>query len=311
MSRRPTPDPLSPTACSEQLPGWSEGLTRWLIQQAARNAPASLSERLEEEWLADLAERRGTLARMRFGVGCCWATRVIAHEFSASNVLAAASATGNKVMNAYAQHDYSLFSRRTLAFVFIIGLHGMLILALTNGLGHTLIAAIPQNMQMGNIPDVEKLPPQPPPLTPPTFSPPGIIIPRTVVPIDVPTDDEHTIEQVITPPDDYRAPPSTPPHVVNRIAGGPGKGFPNTGDYYPFDAIRSGATGIADVSVCVDEKGRLTAAPAITQTSGSASLDAGALKLAKAGSGHYRATTEDGRPVSSCYPLRIRFDLKN
>jgi hypothetical protein len=36
-----------------------------------------------------------------------------------------------------------------------------------------------------------------------------------------------------------------------------------------------------------------------------------ALKLAKAGSGHYLATTEDGRPVNSCYPFRIRFQIKN
>ena len=32
----------------------SEGLARWLIQHSARTAPPSLSERLEEEWLADL-----------------------------------------------------------------------------------------------------------------------------------------------------------------------------------------------------------------------------------------------------------------
>ena len=44
---------------------------------------------------------------------------------------------------------------------------------------------------------------------------------------------------------------------------------------------------------------------------GSARLDEGALKLARAGSGHYRATTEDGRPVNSCYPFRIRFQIKN
>jgi len=33
-------------------------------------------------------------------------------------------------------------------------------------------------------------------------------------------------------------------------------------------------------------------------------------QLARAGSGHYRATTEDGQPVNSCYPLGIRFQLK-
>jgi hypothetical protein len=55
----------------------------------------------------------------------------------------------------------------------------------------------------------------------------------------------------------------------------------------------------------------LASDPAIAQSSGSARLDEGALKLAKAGSGHYRSTTENGTPVSYCYPLRIRFELRN
>jgi hypothetical protein len=48
-----------------------------------------------------------------------------------------------------------------------------------------------------------------------------------------------------------------------------------------------------------------------TQTSGSGRLDTAAIRLAKAGSGHYRPSTDDGRPVSSCYPFKIRFQLKN
>jgi TonB family protein len=70
-----------------------------------------------------------------------------------------------------------------------------------------------------------------------------------------------------------------------------------------------GENGVAIVGVCVDENGRLTSNPTLAKSSGSAALDNGALKLAKAGSGHYRSTTEDGRPVSYCYPFRIRFQL--
>jgi TonB family protein len=69
--------------------------------------------------------------------------------------------------------------------------------------------------------------------------------------------------------------------------------------------------GNVTVQVCVDGKGRLTSDPTTLQSAGSPRLDEGALKLARAGSGHYRATTEDGQPVNSCYPLRIRFELKN
>jgi TonB family protein len=97
---------------------------------------------------------------------------------------------------------------------------------------------------------------------------------------------------------------------VVRVTGGPGAGFPSTDDFYPSTAIYRGERGVATVQVCVDPKGRLTSEPSIVATTGSARLDQGALKLAKAGSGHYRASTQDGLPVSSCYSFRIRFDIK-
>jgi TonB family protein len=153
---------------------------------------------------------------------------------------------------------------------------------------------------------------QPPPTLPPPpkFSPPVIDIPPTDVPLDVPADDEHTIQQLIAPSDDHLPPPSATAHLIKRVLGGPGKGFPNTNDFYPYPAIRAGEKGVVGVRTCVDDTGRLTAAPTIARPSGSSSLDEGALKLAKAGSGHYRPTTEDGLPVSSCYEFLIRFDLR-
>jgi hypothetical protein len=53
----------------------------------------------------------------------------------------------------------------------------------------------------------------------------------------------------------------------------------------------------------------LAADPTVAQSSGIPRLDAAALKLAKAGGGHYRPSTENGQPVSSCYAYRIRFRL--
>jgi TonB family protein len=108
--------------------------------------------------------------------------------------------------------------------------------------------------------------------------------------------------------------PKLPPpsaNVVNRVQGGPGIGFPSTDDFYPDASIRLEEKGLVTVQVCVDGRGRLTSEPTIVQSTGSSRLEEGALRLAKAGSGHYRATTEDGRPVDSCYPFRIRFDLRN
>ncbi|HZO21871.1 MAG TPA: energy transducer TonB, partial [Steroidobacteraceae bacterium] len=104
-------------------------------------------------------------------------------------------------------------------------------------------------------------------------------------------------------------PPPPAPKAVNRVQGGPGKGFPNSDDYYPAASRRLNEQGAAVVHVCIDAKGKVTAEPTVQQTSGSARLDEGAVKLAKAGSGRYRATTENGTPVDSCFPMSIRFQL--
>jgi TonB family protein len=125
---------------------------------------------------------------------------------------------------------------------------------------------------------------------------------------DVKEDVRQVTDQQVPP---SLSPPASPPRVVNHVQGGPGTGFPNPDDFYPSLARHKEEQGAATVQVCVDVKGRLISDPITLQGTGSAALDEGALKLAKAGSGHYRATTEDGRPVNSCYPFRIRFQLKN
>jgi protein TonB len=296
-----------PTAAFSE--GKAQGISRWLVQHAARSAPAALSERLEEEWLADLATRSGRMAQLRFGIGCCWATRVIAHEHGAVAVPATPTITGQKIMTAYAQHALPYFSRRTTIFFLIVGLHVFLIYALKTGLGSTLVKIMPTTMHAEVLQDPQKVidPPPPPPLN---FVRPTL----DAFPIpDVFTDDPvdtNTIQAVAQPT--VEAPPSAPvqPRVVNRAVGGPGKGFPNTEDFYPVVSRRLGEEGTAITRVCVDEKGRLTEQPSLAQSSGSARLDEGALKLAKAGSGHYRATSEDGQPVSSCYAFRIKFQMK-
>ena len=54
----------------------------WLIHHAAHRAPESLSSRLEEEWLADVESRSSAWSRLRFALGCCWATMVIVSDFT-------------------------------------------------------------------------------------------------------------------------------------------------------------------------------------------------------------------------------------
>jgi TonB family protein len=289
-----------------------DGYARSLVQHAARTAPASLAERLEEEWLADLEERKSALARLRFGVGCAWATRVIAHEYLEPKVATASASGGTVATTHYRGPDYSFLSRRTVSVFGIIGLHALIIYGFATGLVHNVIVKIVPPVTV--VPTVRKVPDRPPPLpTNPTFQKQIPLIPRDA---DVPKFDVDND----APPAVAAVEPTQPqPAVetvkevpaVKRVVGGPGKSFPNSSDFYPPAEIRGRVEGTAGVSVCTDERGRLTAAPTIVKSSGSAGLDQGALRLAKAGSGHYRATLEEGRPVNSCYSFQVTFNLRD
>jgi TonB family protein len=288
-------------------------MTHWLIQHAARRGPESLSSRLEEEWLADLESRTSAVSRLRFALGCCWATMVIVNDYSRSRVPAASSAAVARGFITLADRNFGYFSLRSATLFLIAGLHAALFYGLITTLSHTRQSAIPPNLQNSV---VKPVPPEksPPPQLPgtqikdwtihvPIFA---VDIPRNV---DVESD---VLENVEKSPEPYSTPqpPETTTHVVQQVVGGPGVGFPETADFYPSLSIRLGEEGISTVRVCVDAKGRLTAEPTTFKDSGNARLDEGALKLARAGSGHYRATTEDGQPVISCYPLGIRFQLR-
>jgi hypothetical protein len=234
-----------------------DGVTNWLILQAARRAPGSLSSRLEEEWLADLESRSCTLSRLRFAVGCCWATLVLVSDYPRSEAAAASPAVAARGFITFADRDLGYFSRRSGTLFLVAGLHAALFYGLITTLSHTRVLATLPNLQNQVVKSVppEKLPqPLPPQIR--MIDAPKLVIdapPKIVVDEDVPT------------------------QVVEKS---------------------------------LEASSPLTSDPTTVKSSGSARLDEGALKLARAGSGHYRAATEDGRPVNSCYPLGIRFQLK-
>jgi TonB family protein len=65
------------------------------------------------------------------------------------------------------------------------------------------------------------------------------------------------------------------------------------------------------VRVCVDETGRLKQDPTIVHSSGVASLDQAAVRIAASGSAYYRPdTSSSGPPMSGCAQLAIKFDVK-
>jgi hypothetical protein len=278
-----------------------------IVRQAAGHAPPALKERLEEEWLADLAVRQTALSRLRFALGVLWARQVIAFDPAAFGVTEARATTAQVAIAALAPQHGAGFSRRTVVLLLIIGLHFAVLSAVLSGMTLKTMAAPPGSFQTGFIEEPHRTD-APPPLRSPRFVHSTIID----IPVDplvqVPTTSETTTDPVTDPP----APPDPAPTypAVTRLSGGPGAGFPSTDDFYPVGSIRLGESGISTVRVCTDNRGRLMTAPTIAVTSGSARIDAGALALARAGSGHYRSTLENGQPVDSCYEFRIRFALK-
>jgi len=285
-------------------------LTHWLIHHAARRAPPDLSERLEEEWRADMAVRSSASSRLRFALGCCWATGVIVREHGPASIPVASAAMGPKVTVGYAHDESGIFARRSFTFFVVAGLHIALFYGLMTGLAFRIIKVIPTSFQTRLLqpPQAHTLPPLPPPqLTKSIIEVPRPYFPPTEGPVE---NGDIIAEPHSTLSSRPETPPLIPTHEVTRVQGGPGIGFPNTDDYYPSIAKRMEEQGVTTVRVCVGANGRLTSDPTIAQTSGSPRLDDGALLLARAGSGHYRAATEDGRPVNSCYSFRVRFALR-
>lgn len=282
----------------------------WLIRRAARGAPQPLSERLVEEWQSDMLARSSDLSRLRFALGCCWAAMWIAREYARAAMPAAATAGTGTV--AVLHEEPGLFTGRSVSFFLVVLLHAALFYALVISLGSTFTKAASPPPFVTRMIDRPRTPEPIAPTTVPSSLPWTNIrvpIPDVRLPAD-PTSDETVRGEITTRVE----PPTTilPPraHELSRVPGGPGVGFPNPDDFYPSVPRGLGQEGNVIVQVCVDTKGRLTNEPTALQSSGNGRLDAGALALARAGSGHYRATTEDGRPVDACYPYRVVFKLR-
>lgn len=286
------------------------GVTHRLIHYASRRAPDSLSSRLEEEWLADLESRASTLSRLRFAVGCCWATVLIVHEHSRSRLQAASSQVSADGFVTLADRNFGYFSLRSATLFLIAGLHAALFYGLITTLAHTRGTIPASNLENEALKDIPRKTVS---VTQSLAKDWTIIVPKPdveVPPALVPNDEVLTKPgETLIEPYWPTVAPVIPTHMVARVAGGAGPGFPDTANFYPSSSIRAEEQGVSTVQVCVDHQGRLTSNPTIVQGSGSTRLDQAAVKLARAGSGHYRASTEDGQPVDSCYPLGIRFQL--
>jgi periplasmic protein TonB len=205
-------------------------------------------------------------------------------------------------------HDTRFFTTRTTVLFAIIALHLFIGWALATGLARKAIEVLAPPIQT-DIVQEEKQKVEPPPPPPPEFQKPPVEVPPPDVNVELPveTQQSNAITNVTTK--HVEAPPR-PAAPTTRTPVGPGKGFPNSEDYYPQASRRLEEQGMAVVNVCVEPNGKLSGEPSLAQSSGSARLDDGALKLAKAASGHYKPATEDGKPVAGCNRIGIRFQLR-
>jgi TonB family protein len=209
-----------------------------------------------------------------------------------------------------------LFPRHSLTVISVLGFHLAIIAVLLLGLGGKIQHLATPRLEIQQITNPERPPPRG------DLPRPELI--HKAFPIPLPDDprlpDTNDDRRINAAPTDGSAQAGeesagaqvlSHAHAVSRVGGGPGTGFPNTDDFYPSLSKFRGEQGIVTVHVCVDASGRLTGEPTLAESSGVWRLDAGALRLAKAGSGHYRASTEDGSPVNSCYLFRVHFRLEN
>jgi hypothetical protein len=120
----------------------SSALSDWLIRHAAHRAPLDLSDRLAEEWQADCGARSTALSQLRFALGCCWASRVLAREHGTATILVVAAAKGTSIALDRPGEESALISRRSSLFFMAAGLHVALFYVLMTGFAFRMIAAM-------------------------------------------------------------------------------------------------------------------------------------------------------------------------
>lgn len=203
-------------------------------------------------------------------------------------------------------HDSQFMTRRGAVLVAIIALHVFIAWALATGLARRAIEVLAPPIQTTIVEETKKEEAPPPP-PPPQFERPPVELPPPDVTINLPVEESTTAIRVVNTPV-VKAPPQAAP--TRRTAVGFGRGFPNSDEFYPDASRRLEEQGIVTVHVCVGPDNKITEEPTVAKSSGSARLDGGAVKLAKAGSGKYLAATEDGKPIPACINYNVKFQLR-
>jgi periplasmic protein TonB len=205
-------------------------------------------------------------------------------------------------------HDTDYFTRRTAVFALIIALHLFILWAFATGLARKAIEVLAPPIQT-DIVEEEKQKNEPPPPPPPEMKKQVVEVPPPDINIAMPEVGPQT--NAITARVAEKAPAPVAKAAVAATAVGLGKGFPNVDDYYPDASRRLGEEGLTVVDVCVGPDGKLTEPPKVKTSSGHERLDQAAVKVATVGSGRFKPATEEGKPVTKCTQLPIRFKLRS
>jgi biopolymer transport protein ExbD len=108
--------PPQPSAVvSSELFDRIDAIARCLITHAARRTPTEFSERLREEWLADLSYQHGPMSRLRLALGCYWAAIIIKHDCCTVSTSTAGSSLWDRTVMTTVGRGMSPFSRETAA----------------------------------------------------------------------------------------------------------------------------------------------------------------------------------------------------
>jgi protein TonB len=204
-------------------------------------------------------------------------------------------------------HDTEFFTRRTAVFFAIVALHVFIAWALATGLARKAIEVLAPPIQT-DIVQEEKTKVEPPPPPPPEMRKEVVEVPPPDINIAMPEVGPQT-NAITARVEQPKAAAPPPRAAIAATAVGLGKGFPNVDDYYPDASRRLGEEGLTVVDVCVGPDGKLTETPKVGKSSGHTRLDEAAIKVAQIGSGRFKPATEEGKPVTKCTQLPIRFKL--
>lgn len=193
---------------------------------------------------------------------------------------------------------------RTTGFFAILGVHALLLFGLANTLQlHLLEPAAPVLTAFGIIEPKPPIDP-PAPVVIDTALPLPVSWASTVPEISIPAAIESPIRLPAPAPLAPAAAPARVPAPTPLVA----QAIRSPDEYYPSLSVRQGEQGTTVVLACVDSGGRLQREPSIESSSGSALLDAAAIKWASEAL-RFTPATRDGRAVAACKGFRVLFRL--